>query len=310
MKTLTLFTAPKPFTNPHIGMIQRNAIRSWIALGDDVEILVLGDEDGLAENAARLGVKHISSIKKNASGTPLISSLFQTAREYNDSPLLAYVNADILLLPDFLIQAKRVLELSSRFLLVGQRWDLDVREELDITGNWLEKLQQDCASRGRLHKPMGSDYFIYPRECFTNIPDFAIGRAGWDNWMIYEARQRGWQTIDGTDCIQIIHQDHDYSHLPEGKPHYRLPETHENIRLAGGQLNIFTLADVNYRFSQGRIRRVKLTWNHFLRELEILPLIWLHSPALGKVFYYIFHPSEFLAVVRLKFGGEEKKESR
>ena len=30
---LTLFTAPKPFTNPHIALIQRNAIRSWMALG-------------------------------------------------------------------------------------------------------------------------------------------------------------------------------------------------------------------------------------------------------------------------------------
>jgi len=310
MKILTLFTAPKPFTNPHIAMIQRNAIRSWRALGDEVEILVLGAEDGLAENAARLGVKHISSINKNASGTPLISSLFQAAREHNDSPLLAYVNADILLLPDFFAQAKRVLELSSRFLLVGQRWDLDVREELDFTGNWLEKLQQDCASRGRLHKPSGSDYFVYPRECFSNIPDFAIGRAGWDNWMIYEARQRGWQTIDATESIHIIHQDHDYTHLPDGKPHYRLPETYENIRLAGGQVNIFTLADVRYQYSHGKVSRKKLTWHRFFREVEIFPLIHLHSPGLSKVFYYFFHPSEFFEVLHSKFSGKNQKESR
>ncbi len=31
---LTLFTAPKPFTNPHIALIQRNAFRSWQALGE------------------------------------------------------------------------------------------------------------------------------------------------------------------------------------------------------------------------------------------------------------------------------------
>ena len=30
------------------------------------------------------------------------------------------------------------------------------------------------------------------------MPDFAIGRAGWDNWMIYHARQQGWPVIDGT----------------------------------------------------------------------------------------------------------------
>ena len=138
---LTLFTAPKPFTNPHIALIQRNAIRSWAALGEEVEILLLGDEEGMAENARQLGVNQIADINKNSSGTPLISSLFQTARELNDSPLLAYVNADILLLPDFVEQAKRVMGLAHHFLLVGQRWDLDVREELTFTPGWQERLR-------------------------------------------------------------------------------------------------------------------------------------------------------------------------
>ena len=31
--TITIFTAPKPFTDPHIDLIQRNAIRSWRDLG-------------------------------------------------------------------------------------------------------------------------------------------------------------------------------------------------------------------------------------------------------------------------------------
>ena len=35
MSFLTIFTAPKPFTDPHINLIQRNALRSWLALGPD-----------------------------------------------------------------------------------------------------------------------------------------------------------------------------------------------------------------------------------------------------------------------------------
>lgn len=302
MKTLTLFTAPKPFTNSHIAMIQRNAIRSWIALGVEVEVLLLGEEEGLAENAAHLGVRHIREVRKNDKGTPLISSLFQTAREQSDSPLLAYVNADILLLPDFLEQAKQAMGLTHRFLLVGQRWDLDVREELDFAGNWLEKLQQDCASRGRLHKPMGSDYFIYPRACFTNIPDFAIGRAGWDNWMIYESRQRGWRTIDATESIQVIHQDHDYSHLPDGKPHYDLPETDENIRLAGGNRAIFRLPDANYLLTRSGIHKKRLTLSRFWREIEIFPLVTLHSFGLAEFVFLLMHPVELYALIRRKLG--------
>jgi hypothetical protein len=299
---LTLFTAPKPFTNPHIARIQRNAIRSWIGLGEEVDILLLGDEEGLAENAALSGVQHIREIRKNYKGTPLISSLFLTAREQSSSPLLAYVNADILLLPDFLDQAKRVMGLAQRFLLVGQRWDLDVKEELVFSEGWQERLREECSSRGRLHKPMGSDYFIYPRDCFEHIPDFAIGRAGWDNWMIYESRQRGWMTIDATGSIHVIHQDHDYSHLPDGKPHYDLPETDENVRLAGGNRTNFRLPDANYQLIQQGIRKKPLTGSRFMRELEIFPLIKIHSLKLAEIFFLVLHPVELYARIRKKLG--------
>jgi hypothetical protein len=80
---ITLFTCPKPFTNPHIAMIQRNAIRSWKELGDRVEIVLLGEEDGLAEAAQELGVRHIPEIKRNDQNTPLLSSLFANARNVN-----------------------------------------------------------------------------------------------------------------------------------------------------------------------------------------------------------------------------------
>jgi len=302
MPLITIFTAPKPFTNPHIALIQRNAIHSWIALGEEVEIFLLGDEEGMAENARLLGVRHIPSIHKNASGTPLISSLFQTAREQNDSPLLAYVNADILLLPDFVEQAKRVVGLTNHFLLVGQRWDLDVREELLFTPGWQVHLRADCQERGRLHNPLGSDYFIYPRDCFMHIPEFAIGRAGWDNWMIYEARQRGWKTIDATQSIQIIHQDHDYSHLPGGQPHYHLPETDENVRLAGGKRAIFTLPDANTLLTGSGIKPKPITGSRLMRELEIFPLIKLHSFTLAELSYLLLHPRELYARLRKKLG--------
>ena len=87
MTLLTLFSAPKPFTNPHIAMIQRNAIKSWTLL-PDVEVILLGEETGLADAAKELGVKHIPTVARNESGTPLISSMFQLTRENSNSELL------------------------------------------------------------------------------------------------------------------------------------------------------------------------------------------------------------------------------
>jgi hypothetical protein len=308
MTQLTLFTAPKPFTNPHIAQIQRNAIRSWLQLGIEVEVLLLGDEEGMAEEATKLGVRQIKEIKRNPSGTPLISSLFESARVQNDSPLLAYVNADILLFADFLTTAQKTLTLASHFLLVGQRWDLEVTRELDFSAGWQERLKQECSEKGSLHKPTGSDYFIYPRQCFQTIPDFAIGRAGWDNWMIYQSRLQNWKTIDASAEIQIIHQNHDYSHLPGGQAHYHLPETDENIRLAGGRRTIFTLPDANFVLSNGFLKHKKWSGSHLLREIEIFPLITLKSVYLAEIMHLITHPRKLWAAIRTRFASKKTKE--
>jgi hypothetical protein len=288
--TLTIFTSPKPFTNPHIAMIQRNAIRSWVELGSDVQVVLFGDEAGVAEVARELGILHIPEVKRNASGTPLLSNMFQKAREVNQSPILAFVNADILLGNDFLETAKKVNESCKEYLVVGQRWDLEITTLLDFTPGWQKRLDAECASKGKLHKPTGSDYFIFPRRCFESIPDFAIGRAGWDNWMLYETRQQGWKLIDATSSIRIIHQRHDYSHLPGGKPHYHLPETYENVRLAGGKRHIFLLQDINWQFVDGKLVHPKMTVKRFWREVEIYPLVKLHSKGLGDFIFAIFHP--------------------
>ncbi len=47
---LTIFTAPKSFYG-HIGVIQTNAIRSWLLLCPECEIILFGGEEGIAEVA-------------------------------------------------------------------------------------------------------------------------------------------------------------------------------------------------------------------------------------------------------------------
>ena len=47
----TFFAMPKAFRG-HVGMIQRNAIGSWLRLTPRPEILLFGDDEGIAEFAA------------------------------------------------------------------------------------------------------------------------------------------------------------------------------------------------------------------------------------------------------------------
>ncbi len=269
MPLITLFSAPKPFTNPHIAMIQRNAIRSWTLL-PDVEVILLGEEMGLAEAAKELGVKHLPNVARNDSGTPLISSMFQLARENSRSELLCIINADMILMPDFVEMAKQAMKLKDKFVLLSQRWDYDIAIPLDFAAGWESRLRESVRKQNQLHRPAGSDFFLFPKSCYEDIPDFIIGRAGWDNWMIYKARKEGWPVIDCTLSVMIVHQNHDYSHLPGGKSHYEHPDTNENIRLAGGQANIrYTILDSTHRLVGGKLARPKMTSLRFMRKVEL-----------------------------------------
>ncbi len=280
MPLITLFSAPKPFTDSHIATIQRNAIKSWTLL-PDVEVILLGEETGLVDAARELGVKHLPNVARNESRTPLISSMFQLARENSNSDLLCIINADIILMADF-VEAARIIYSGGRvaggvsrpqrekFVLLSQRWDLDVIQPIEFTEGWETRLREQVKASGQLHRPAGSDLFLFPRSSFRDVPDFAIGRAGWDNWMIYKARKENWPVIDGTPSFMIVHQNHDYGHLPGGKPHYEHPDTNENIRLAGGTAAVrYTILDSTHQLADGKLMRPPISRLRFTRGVEL-----------------------------------------
>jgi len=252
---LTIFSAPKPFSDPHIARIQRNAITSWLHLGEEVEILLVGDEQGLAEVGAEFGVRVLRGVERNEEGTPLISSIFQLASSESQYPFLCYANADILLFEDLMDAVQHISSRFNDFLILGQRWDLDLERELAFGDGWQRRLMAEVQSRGRRHPPMGSDYFIFRKELFQDIPAFALGRAGWDNWMIYAGRRARVPVVDASEAITVIHQNHDYQHLPNNQPHYRLPESLRNIELGGGRETIFNLSDATWRMDKKSLFR-------------------------------------------------------
>ncbi len=291
---LTIFAAPKPFgKNEHIDTIQRNCILTCKNLGPEVEFVLVGYEDGIEQTAKELGVKCFTNVRTTPQGTPLVSSIFELARSANKSPLLSVINADNLILPDYLEAARAMHTYGGKFLMCGQRLDVDITQPLVFSAGWQDRLKERILSEGKPLGVVGSDFFIFPRDCYTDMPDFAIGRSGWDNWMIYKARREGWKTVDFTRAVVVGHENHDYSHLPGGKPPYRLPETQENIRLAGGKYHLFYVNDSNWIMDEQRkISRAKTTWRKFWRELEICPLVHLHSDFLYRFTYTLTRPKK------------------
>jgi hypothetical protein len=269
---LTIFSIPKPFQG-HIGIIQENAIASWVRLRPACEIILCGDEAGIAEVAARFKVKHLPDIARNEYGTPFLDSAFNLAEREASFRLMCYVNTDIILLNEFIKAVRRVR--SRRFLMVGQRYDVDLTSPWDYEEpNWEERLRSYVADHGILHPPMGSDYFVFPKgDAIGRLPAFAVGRPGWDNWLIYHARQLRVRVIDATKAVTVIHQNHGYSHVPNPRDDgWEGPEADWNRHLIGSHEHIFTLLDATHLLTCDRLLPA-LEQEHLQRRLETQPIL-------------------------------------
>jgi hypothetical protein len=269
---LTIFSVPKPFQG-HIGIIQRNALQSWAHLNPPCEIILCGDESGTEQAAAEVKARYITNIVSNEYGTPLLDSAFDQAQKIANHRLICYVNADIILLSDFIPAVQRIR--FPMFLAVGQRWDINLAEPWDFKpSDWEERLRRYVVDYGVRHPPAGSDYFVFPRDCaIGKLPPFAVGRPGWDNWMIFRARQLGIPVIDVTRVVTVIHQNHGYEHLPHGmEGAWKGPESRRNLELAGGFAHAFTLQDANRVLTPQGLKRPKLTIQRLLRYIDTLPV--------------------------------------
>jgi hypothetical protein len=232
---ITIFSIPKALEG-HVGTIQRNAFGSWARV-IGAEILLIGDEPGVAEAAEEFGFRHEPGVERSELGTPLVSSAFRLASAGARGPFLAYLNADIVLLSDFAPAISRIR--LRQFLLVGRRTNMDISRPIDFADpQWEEKMRETVSRTGELARPDWIDYFVLPSESpLTELPAFTVGRPGWDNWLIGRARAIRTPVIDGTNAITAVHQQHDYSHIPRGTGHGSVwagPEESANRELQEG----------------------------------------------------------------------------
>lgn len=243
---LTIFATPKPFDG-HIGVIQRNALGSWVRV-QGAESVLLGASAGTEEAALDHGVRHIPDVDCNPWGTPYVADLFARTEAVAAGPLLCYTNADILLPANIVSVAAMVAARLERFIIVGRRWNVDIDIPIDFQPDWEQRMHAHARQTGRLHPPTGIDYFIFPKGMLGgDLPPFSVGRVRWDNWMLYNARLLGIPVIDATDAIECWHQNHDYAHIHRDTPdHTDTDEQRFNKMLAFGEFFTFTLDDCSH----------------------------------------------------------------
>lgn len=258
--TFTIFSIPKPFDGP-AALIQENAIASWAAMPSRPEIILFGDDDGVAEAAGQAGAIYCPQVKKNDQGTPLLDSVFEMSKQIASGDTLVYVNADIILTSTLLTAALAVQNRpTSNYVMVGRRVDMDVNERLNFSAaDWEINIIREARQKGSVHGYSGIDYMVFPKRFEPSMPAFAVGRPGWDNWLIWRARSSGVPVIDATADVTVIHQNHDYRHSKYGgKKRVGGPETKGNYKLAGGFVRMLNILDANYIIINGQV--VKRPW--------------------------------------------------
>jgi hypothetical protein len=236
---ITLFTIPKAFRG-HAGMIQANAVESWTRLGSNVQVVLCGDELGVREVCSEKAICQLADLQSNQWGTPLLSDAFRRVPVIapQATPYFAYTNSDIIFVDGFneLINLLPSLGLD-RFLMIGRRTDVDIDEPIDFSQpNWRAELRELALSQGRLAPVVCKDFFLFPSGMYQEIPDFAVGRGNWDNWMVANALANSIPVIDVTQALLALHQNHDHEHVRGGKRSAYLTgkEARSNAKLGGG----------------------------------------------------------------------------
>ena len=196
----TIFTIVKSFRG-EFRQIQYNAIESWLALEPQPEVILCGEREWGAKTAARnLGVP-TCQVERNGLSVPFLWSIFEEGNARASHDIRCFVNADIIILQDFVEAIERTAAKFDRFLLSARRHDLGKVEPP------FEALKRQCTAE-TLHKPTGIDVFCYRGLNFAPIPDFAVGRCKYDNWLVAKALSEGVPFVDCTPVATVIHQEH------------------------------------------------------------------------------------------------------
>ncbi len=214
------------------------------------QVIICGDEAGCRETASEFGLDHAPNVDRNAFGTPLLSSVFERGRQRARFDRLCYANSDLILFADFLDAIGVVGETWPRWLAVGEATNLDVPGELESVADF-DGVYRRALTSGALRGRQWIDFFVFSKDAVGRLPDFAVGRPCWDNWMIWRARGQRIPVVDITRATLVVHQTHAYDHVLDATgERWEGPEADRNRELAGGdEVARFSLDEATHRLT-------------------------------------------------------------
>ncbi|KAK3611758.1 hypothetical protein CHS0354_014105 [Potamilus streckersoni] len=205
-------------------LVYNNTLYNWQTLRPHAQLIFFTKDASAGEKVKFIHWNIFPVLHYSESGIPAIKDMYKQARELYNTSWYGYFNGDILLTEDILETLKYVSSVSDNFpnasiLIIGRRMNV-----LNVTSEEVTKMngiKESARSRGSLYEIDAEDYFITNRLFpWNKIPEFVIGRAGYDNWIVGHARcDLGTIVIDATETLTAVHQTTSKGGNKEGFAH-------------------------------------------------------------------------------------------
>ncbi len=209
---LTLFTTLRDVNTRR--QIHNNTVANWSGLLPFVQpvLFILPRDNPIWIRAALDQGWKVERSVRTRSGIPVLKDMFKVVASKHRSPFLGFANADDLFGASLILT---LLQLSCSHydvihdrvsLIVGRRRNIDERHVgSDVSGMAVDRKGKSM----RQFHGLAQDYFIVSRHsgfCWENVPDFVVGRYGYDNWLITMAQQWNVTLVDASATITVLHQ--------------------------------------------------------------------------------------------------------
>ena len=191
-----------------------NTLRVWSDLGDQVlPVVYTEDEASVWAERARTSGWQVRHVPRTKVGLPVLKDMFldiiTSSKDDDDALFYAYANSDILfdesLVTTLLYIARVYKQISYGLFMTGRRTNVPIEMVGGLTSS---KQVKDISEKGQEGPPNAEDYFVVTRGAvdWAQIPDFVIGRPGFDNWLVAKARQWGLTVVDASNTVVAVHQ--------------------------------------------------------------------------------------------------------
>jgi hypothetical protein len=287
---ITFLSSPKAFEGKTL-IDQTRAIRSWMSVHPDVEVILFGKALGAKELSEELGFVYCPEVDTAESGVPLFNAIVQMAQTRAKHDLQVYLNCDIILTPYF-YSAMGPMPWK-RFLVIGQRITVDKQVSIDVSNYDILIELNRLASIGkvRLGSPNAIDYFMFPRGLWHSLPPVIIGRAFYDGALLAHCLRNNIPIVDATFSSPVLHPEHEYQHVKGGKSEvWKGHDAKLNQRRNGIKHSSPSTSDAQWRIEAGVITK-NTGRQDWLRALELkcrfvwgIPMIGLGMRIVWRVF--------------------------